>query len=202
MATSLQVRPVVLEGECCRLEPLSSEHAGPLAGAVDERTFEHFSAGYAGVGTPAAQAAAYVASRTTDPAGLGFAVVERASGRVVGATCYLDIRPMHRGLEIGATFYAREVRRTRVNPECKYLLLRHAFERLGCVRVQLKTDARNLVSQGAIVKLGAVREGVLRKQLLMPSGRFRDTVMFSISDDEWPAVRARLEARLGYAPPP
>ncbi len=115
-------------------------------------------------------------------------------------TSYLDIRPQDRALEIGFTWVAKPYQATAVNPECKYLLLRHAFEEQGAVRVQLKTDLRNLQSQAAIAKLGAVREGVLRKHMVMPDGHVRDTVMYSVTNDEWPAVRRRLEERLGYAP--
>jgi RimJ/RimL family protein N-acetyltransferase len=108
----------------------------------------------------------------------------------------LTIQPRNRSLEIGFTRIGKPWQATSVNPESKLLLLEHAFETLGCMRVQLKTDLRNLQSQAAIAKLGAVREGVLRKQLLLPDGHQRDTVMFSITDDEWPAVRKDLEARL------
>lgn len=94
----------------------------------------------------------------------------------------------------------RSFQGTSVNPECKYLMLRHAFEDWGAMRVQLKTDRRNLQSQRAIEKLGAVREGVLRKHMLLPDGYERDTVMYSIIDDEWPAIRDRLIERLGYTP--
>ncbi|HRJ48186.1 MAG TPA: GNAT family protein, partial [Opitutaceae bacterium] len=125
-----------------------------------------------------------------------FAVIRRADGRAVGSTSYLDIAPEHRRIEIGWTWLGAEARRTAINTECKYLLLRHAFETLGCGRVQLKTDARNLRSQAAIERIGAKREGVLRRHLVMPDGFVRDTVMFSILAEEWPAVKARLEANL------
>jgi RimJ/RimL family protein N-acetyltransferase len=127
-------------------------------------------------------------------------MVRQETGQSVGVTCYMDIRPAHRGLEIGSTWIARPYQGTRVNPESKYLLLRHAFENLGAVRVQLKTDGRNRQSQAAIAKLGAQREGVLRKHLILQDGYIRDTVMFSIIAEEWPAVKAGLETRLGYAP--
>jgi len=112
----------------------------------------------------------------------------------------MDIRPEHHGLEIGATWIGKAYQGTSVNPENKYMLLRQAFERLGAIRVQLKTDGRNLQSQAAIAKLGAKHEGVLRKHVLLPDGYERDTVMYSITDDEWPAVKAALEERLGYVP--
>jgi RimJ/RimL family protein N-acetyltransferase len=122
------------------------------------------------------------------------------TGQAVGVTSYLDIRAKDRGLEIGFTWLARQHQGSRVNPECKFLLLRHAFDGLAAVRVQLKTDSRNLQSQRAIEKLGAVREGVLRKQMVMPDGYVRDTVMYSVTHDEWPRVRELLAERLGYVP--
>ena len=116
----------------------------------------------------------------------------------IGSTRFLDIRPKDRQVEIGSTFLARAYWRTPANTEAKYLLLRHCFESLGCVRVALKTDGRNTRSQTAIERLGAVREGVLRKHMNV-RGYQRDTVYYSILEDEWPAVKARLEARLGQA---
>jgi RimJ/RimL family protein N-acetyltransferase len=101
--------------------------------------------------------------------------------------------PQDRGLEIGGTWYGLEFQRTVVNTECKYLLLRHAFETLGCIRVQLKTDRLNERSQKAIERIGAVREGVLRNHMILPNGRYRDSVFYSIVDTEWPAVKKRLE---------
>lgn len=128
---------------------------------------------------------------------LAFAMVLQEEGSAVGVSTYMDIRPEHLGLEIGRTWIGRDHQGTRVNPGAKLLMLRHAFETLGCQRVQLKTDLRNTQSQRAIEKLGAVKEGVLRKQMVMPDGFVRDTVMYSITADEWPAVEARLLERLG-----
>ena len=125
-----------------------------------------------------------------------WAIVDVASGEAVGGTTYLDIALADKRVEIGSTWHGRAFWRTAINTECKLLLLRHAFETLGCNRVQLKTDARNERSQTAIARLGAVREGVLRAQMVMPDGWVRDTVMFSIIKSEWPAVKARLAAML------
>ena len=129
-----------------------------------------------------------------------FVIVRRDSGQVVGLTSYLDIRENHKGLEIGYTWISTPERGGVTNPEMKFLLLRHAFERLGAIRVQLKTDQRNLHSQAAISKLGAQREGVLRHHMIMPDGHLRDTVVYSIVASEWPEVRHRLIHRLGYEP--
>ena len=129
-----------------------------------------------------------------------FAIVEQATGQAIGSTRYFDIKPEHRNLEIGHTWLGKQYWRTRVNTECKYLLLRHAFETLGCARVQLKTDRLNVRSQAAIKRLGAVEEGTLRKHMWVQGRRFRDTVLFSIVDDEWPAVREHLEGWLRNGP--
>lgn len=134
---------------------------------------------------------------------VAFAQVSNASGTASGSTRFLDIRPKDRQVEIGSTFLARAYWRTPTNTEAKYLLLWHCFESAGCVRVALKTDGRNTRSQTAIERLGAVREGVLRKHMNV-RGYHRDTVYYSILDTEWPAVKARLEARLataGESPP-
>jgi RimJ/RimL family protein N-acetyltransferase len=132
----------------------------------------------------------------TAPASLDFVMRLRETGEPVGCSAYLEIRPAHRGLEIGRTWIARRWQGSRVNPESKYLLLSHAFETLGAMRVQFKTDVHNLHSQRAIEKLGARREGVLRKYQVRANGLFRDTVMYSITAEEWPEVKAGLEARL------
>jgi RimJ/RimL family protein N-acetyltransferase len=118
-------------------------------------------------------------------------------GRVIGSTRFMRINPAHRRLEIGTTFYAASVQRTPVNTEAKLLLLAHAFERLGCLCVQFRTDWFNTRSQRAIERLGAKRDGVLRNHVVMPDGRVRDTVVYSIVANEWPGVRANLAHRLG-----
>jgi len=132
-------------------------------------------------------------ARGTD---LPFAVVYQATGRAIGASRYLDIQRAHRSVEIGGSWYGRAFQRTAVNTESKYLLLRHAFDDLGCIRVQLKTDGRNERSQRAIERLGAVREGVLRHSMIMPDGHIRDSIYYSILAEEWPGVKAKLEAML------
>lgn len=124
-----------------------------------------------------------------------FAQIWNATGRCIGSTRLLDVRPADRQVEIGATFLARAYWRTPANTESKYLFLAHCFETLGCVRVALKTDGRNVRSQEAIARLGAVREGVLRKHMQV-RGYQRDTVYYSILDTEWPEAKGRLAARL------
>ena len=127
---------------------------------------------------------------------LPFATVDLASSTVVGSTRFGNIVPAHKRLEIGWTWIAAPWQRTAVNTEAKLLMLRHAFETLGCQRVELKTDSRNVRSQNAMRRIGATEEGTLRKHMLTASGHIRDTVYFSITDDEWPAVEARLTDRL------
>jgi ribosomal-protein-alanine N-acetyltransferase len=133
------------------------------------------------------------------PASLLFIILVKPELEPVGMTGYLDIRPPHRGLEIGRTWIAKSHQGTKVNPESKYLLLRHAFEDLGAARVQFKTDVHNLQSQRAIEKLGAQREGVLRRYQMRSNGFLRDTMVFSLIAEEWPQAKAGLEERLGFA---
>ena len=191
----LKVEPVALEGRFVRLEPTTLDHAADLARAADADTFQYFITG-GPASIDEAGIRGYIASKLASPTVQAFSVFSKELGKFVGMTSYMDIRPEHRGLEIGMTWYAGEARGTRVNPECKLLLLGHAFEVLGCVRVQIKTDARNKHSQAAIAKLGAVYEGTLRKHMIFPNGFVRDTVMYSVLPEEWPAMKARLEARL------
>ena len=122
-----------------------------------------------------------------------FAIVDRAGSNAVGSTSYLDIRREHRSIEIGYTWIAVSSQRTHVNTQCKLALMTHAFETLGANRVQLRTDLRNHRSQKAIERVGAVREGVLRQSMVLPSGYVRDTVFYSVIASEWPAVKTRLQ---------
>jgi RimJ/RimL family protein N-acetyltransferase len=190
----MNVEPVTLEGPTLRLEPLSLDHvsglwpqASPevfqwLADLPRDETYEAFRE--------------WMGEILRKPASLSYAMLLASTGELVGVSGYLDIRPDHRGLEIGRTWIGKAHQGSQVNPESKYLLFRHAFETLGAIRVQLKTDLRNLRSQRAVEKLGAVREGVLRKYQIRSNGEARDTVMYSVLAEEWPAVKARLEARL------
>ena len=127
---------------------------------------------------------------------LPFAVIDMATCRAIGSTRYLNIDHDNRSVEIGGTWYGLDYQGTLVNTECKYLLLKNAFEELDCVRVWFKTDRRNLRSQHAIERLGAVKEGVLRNHMILPNGYLRDSVMYSLLPQEWPEVKLKLEARL------
>jgi ribosomal-protein-alanine N-acetyltransferase len=192
----MNVKPVTLVGRTVKVEPLGHEHAEGLWRLADPEIFTYMGR-WPHDGTLEAFHE-YVDRMLALPDTIMFAMVLLETGQPVGVTSYMDIRPAHRGLEIGNTWITAPYQGTQVNPENKYLLLRHAFETLGAVRVQLKTDGRNLRSQRAIAKLGAKLEGVLRKHMFLQDGYLRDTVMFSITDDEWPGVKAGLEERLGY----
>jgi N-acetyltransferase len=189
-------RPVALEGERVRLEPLAEAHLpGLVEVGLDPELWRWT---VSRVLTPE-QMRGYVAAALAErDAGraLPFAIVERGGGRVVGSTRYLALAPADRRLEIGATWLARRWQRTAVNTEAKYLLLRHAFEALGCLRVELKADALNERSRAAIRRLGAVEEGTLRQHMITEDGRLRDTVYFSVLHTEWPEVKRRLAERL------
>ncbi|HEX2994487.1 MAG TPA: GNAT family protein [Anaerolineales bacterium] len=193
----MEVKPVVLQGKYVRLEPMTEAHIPGLAEiGVGQAFWDYMLYGNM---TSADDMRAWVRdilSRAEKGTDLPFAVIHLASGRVAGATRYLNIAPKDRGLEIGGTWYGLEFQRTPVNTECKYLLLRHAFETLGCIRVQLKTDLRNERSQKAIERLGAVKEGVLRNHMILPDGRYRHSVFYSILDTEWHGVKERLEEML------
>lgn len=124
---------------------------------------------------------------------LPFAVIHQEINRAIGATRFLNIRPEHHGVEIGGTWYSVDYQRTAVNTECKYLMMMHAFETWNCIRVQFKTDSRNIRSQRALERIGAKYEGILRKHLTTPSGYIRDSVFYSVIDSEWPEVKTKLE---------
>lgn len=191
-------QPTTLAGRHVRLEPLTLLHAPDLLAAllIDPSVWRWLpSAPPTTLAEMEARVAADLDAQATGGV-VAFVQIEQGTGRVVGGTMYLAISRRDRGLEIGSTWIAKPWQRTGINTEAKYLLLRHAFEGLGAVRVQLKTDKRNLQSQAAIERLGAVREGVLRKHMLVWDGSIRDTVMYSITDEEWPPVKARLEARM------
>ena len=185
--------PVVLEGPHARLEPLAQEHAADLLlAAADPLVFRWLPEPRP---ETAADMASLIASAAADPARIAWAVV--VGGRAVGSTSYLDIDLSVDGLEIGWTWYSPDVWRTAVNPQCKLLLLGHAFDDLGAQRVLLKTDHLNTRSQSAIRRLGAQYDGTLRHNRRRPDGSIRDTAYFSLLAAEWPAARDGLLARLG-----
>ena len=193
--TPLVVPPVTLEGLSVRLEPLELSHGPELAMVAEPELFEHFNTVLRTPGDvdtyirDALEAAERGVERP-------FVIIEKATGAPVGSTRYLDIQRKHRTLEIGSTWLAKSVWRSRVNTECKYLLLRHAFEELKVMRVQLKTDRRNARSRAAIERIGARFEGILRHHMLVRGDVVRDSAYYGIIDTEWPEVKARLEGFL------
>ncbi|HZF67582.1 MAG TPA: GNAT family protein [Gemmatirosa sp.] len=190
----------VLEGSLVRLEPLSPDHlAGLCAVGLDPALWELALSDIDGPEAMRRYLDTALAERARG-ASLPFAQVERASGRVVGSTRLGSLEPRHRRAEIGWTWLAAPWQRTGINAEAKLLLLAHAFDVLGCVRVELKTDARNARSRAAILRLGAMEEGTLRRHMITERGHMRDSVYFSVLADEWPAVRAGLAARLARRP--
>ncbi len=193
----MKVEPVTLTGRIVRLEPLSEGHIPSLSKVgLDERIWRYMR--YARVETTE-QLTAWVGEllelqmQGTD---LPFTVIYLASGEAIGCTRYLHIDPSDRSVEIGGTWYGLEYQGTQVNSECKYLLLKHAFENLDCIRVWFKTDSRNLRSQHALERLGVVKEGILRNHMILPDGTLRDSVVYSLLPNEWPHVKMKLEARL------
>lgn len=192
----MKIEPVVLHGAHVRLEPLSqAHHPGLCEIGLDEVLWRWIPEP---VVTPA-DMAAYIDKALAEQASgmsLPFALIEQATSRVIGSTRYANIDRLNHRLEIGWTWVAREWQRTAVNTEAKYLLLRHAFEKLGCIRVELKTDSLNTQSRNAILRIGAREEGIFRNHMITASGRIRHTVYFSIVDAEWADVKACLERRL------
>jgi RimJ/RimL family protein N-acetyltransferase len=187
---ALEVPP--LAGRHVRLEPLVEAHREPLRiAADDERIWRHTITVARGPGFDEWFNEALAAGHRVP-----FAVRRLADDSLIGSTSYLDVVLKHKRLEIGSTWYRPECWATPVNPECKLLLLAHAFDVLGVNRVAFVTDRENERSRAAITKLGAVQEGVLRSHMVVQAGRIRDTVVFSITASEWPAVRERLRARL------
>jgi RimJ/RimL family protein N-acetyltransferase len=197
----MQIPLPTLEGSLVRLERLTEAHLAPLRRHAGDPEIWRY------MPVPQSPELAFPAwvKRATEPVAqgtwVGFATIAKQHGEPVGGTCFIDISPLHRTLEIGGTWLAPEFWRSGINTEAKYLQLSHAFEVLNYNRVQLKTDARNLRSQAAIERLGARREGVLRAHLILPDGHVRDTVMYSIIASEWPAVKARLAGFLGAERP-
>jgi RimJ/RimL family protein N-acetyltransferase len=188
--------PVTLAGELVTLEPLRREHHdGLVEAAADGRLWELWYTSVPSPGTMATDIAEKLAEQAAGTR-LPFTVRRSDTGRVVGMTTYLNIEPEVPRLEIGSTWTAASAQRTGVNTESKLLLLGHAFDELGCLAVEFRTHWHNQQSRAAITRLGARQDGVLRQHRRMPDGSLRDTVVFSIVDSEWPAVRSGLLHRL------
>ena len=186
------IEPATLAGERVVLEPLEHRHEAGLArAAADGALWQLWFTSVPPPELAGEYVGAALAMREHHGA-MPFAVVDRSSGEVIGSTRYCNVEPRHRRLEIGHTWYARRAQRTGVNTECKLLLLAHAFEHLGCIAVEFRTSWFNEASRRAIERLGAKRDGVLRNHMILPDGTYRDTVVYSILESEWPAVRRHL----------
>jgi RimJ/RimL family protein N-acetyltransferase len=190
------VSPVTLDGVHARLEPLAKTHLDSLTlVGLDEALWRW-------IPTPVRtreEMSGYIQTALNEQergVSMPFAIVEKATGRAIGSTRYGNIDRVHHRVEIGWTWVATQWQRTAINTEAKFLLLRHAFESLGCIRVELKTDSLNERSRAAILRIGAKEEGIFRNHMITATGRIRHTVYFSILDSEWPAVKARLDAKL------
>ena len=189
----ITVAPVTLAFNGVRLAPLAPHHADGLRAAATDG--ELWNLHVTSVPRPA-DAGAYIDKACSTADRLAFAVLDAADDTVLGTTSYHDIVPGVDRVEIGYTWYARRMQRSHLNTSCKLMLLRHAFDTLGCAVVGLRTDGENFASQAAIERLGAHKDGVLRHHAARPNGEPRDTVMYSILRAEWPAVQANLAARL------
>jgi len=208
----LEIQPVTLEGEYVRLEPLSFAHEEPLIAAAADGELWNTQVTiiprpegmkdyiqFALNGLAQGNQLPFVIVRKDWSASVPHAsgsAGDSPSDQIVGSTRFYEIRPHDRAAAIGYTWLAQSAQRTSVNTESKLLLLTHAFEDWHCNRVELITDVLNEQSRAAILRLGARQEGILRKHLILPNGRIRDSVLFSITDDEWPEVKSRLQAKL------
>jgi RimJ/RimL family protein N-acetyltransferase len=196
MRAGAALEPVVLEGSFVRLEPMTLAHHAQLTEVGLDPEIWRLTVSV--VRTPR-EMLGYMESALElqrEGTSLPFVTIERSSGRAVGSTRFGNYDPANRRIEIGWTWLAPPWQRTAINTEAKYLMLTHAFEKLHCVRVELKTDVLNMPSRNAMLRIGAKEEGVLRKHTLMWTGRYRDSIYYSILDEEWPDVKEQLERML------
>jgi RimJ/RimL family protein N-acetyltransferase len=190
------LQPVTLEGDVVRLEPLVIEHADALAGVGLHPELWRLQPEPISTADDMRRYVERALAAQRDGACLPFVIVQQSSGQIIGTTRYMDIALAHKRLEIGATWLTPAVQRSGANTEAKFLLLQHAFETIGIIRVVFKTELSNAQSRQAILRIGGVEEGVFRKHLIAQSGRTRDMVYYAILDEDWPSVKARLKARM------
>ena len=186
--------PVTLSNKIVTLEPIALKHAADIVEAIDPEVFKYMPMRSAVIST--SQVRRYIEFQIKRPNTVTFAVIDNATKKAVGSSSYINIMPDHYGLEIGSTWITKSARGTKVNPSMKLLMLGHAFEQLGAIRVVLCTDNRNEHSKAAIAKLGAQHEGLIRNHIIMPDTHQRDSALYSIIDTEWNEVRAGLLARI------
>lgn len=194
----VDLTPVTLEGNAVRLEPLGLHHLDALCAVGLDPSLWAITMSKVSSADDMRRYVETALEEQRAGTALPFATVERSSGTVVGSTRFANAAHEHRRVEIGWTWVAPLWQRTAVNTEAKYLMLRHAFERMGCSRVELKTNVRNARSRAAMLRIGATEEGTLRQHMIQADGTYRDSVFFSVIDGEWPAVKARLEGLLNY----
>jgi RimJ/RimL family protein N-acetyltransferase len=198
----MQIGPVTLEGQHVRLEPVSLAHVPALWRAgTHEEIWRYLPYAMRSEDDMRAYIESELAKQQAGDV-VRFVTVARAIAQPVGSTSYLNIDRHHRRVEIGGTWITPAWQRSTINTEAKYLQLRHAFETLGCIRVEFKTDSLNTKSRQALARIGATEEGTFRNHMVMPSGRIRHSVYFSITNDEWPRVKAHLEALMASYPAP
>ncbi|WP_205516171.1 GNAT family protein [Paenibacillus sp. SYP-B3998] len=191
----MNIEPVILEGTRVALLPMEKSHLSGLAEAAADPLIWSYMTPLLQINDVENFVHQALAEHQSGH-GIPYTVYDKQFDKIVGSTRFFDISLEHRHLEIGQTWYNPSVWRTRVNTECKYLLLRHCFESLDLLRVQIKTDLRNIRSQTAIARIGAHKEGILRQHRVLHDGYIRDTVIFSILDSEWPNVKSKLEGYL------
>jgi RimJ/RimL family protein N-acetyltransferase len=195
----MNIAPVVLAGLHIRLEPLSLEHHAAFCEiGLDDDIWRWFP-------TPVHSSEDMLEYIRTglqwqaEGTALPFTTIEQGSGRIIGSTRYMNIDHPNRKVEIGSTWLGQRWQRTAANTEAKYLMLRHAFEQLGCIRVELKTDVLNQKSRNAILRIGAKEEGIFRNHIICAGGRIRDSVWYSILDSEWPEIKLAFEQKMWSA---
>ncbi|MGG0860501.1 GNAT family N-acetyltransferase [Bacillus pumilus] len=192
----MEITPVVLIGDRVKIQPMEDYHVQELFDAGNNPDiWAHMPMRVQSIEDMKSLVNGALQAREQGSE-FPFVIFDKNSGKIVGSTRFLNISIPNRNLEIGWTWLSPTVWRTRINTECKYLLLKHCFETLGTIRVQLKTDSRNVRSQQAIERLGLVKEGVLRNHMVMPDGYLRDSVYYSVIDQEWVLVKDKLESML------
>jgi RimJ/RimL family protein N-acetyltransferase len=192
----MNIHPVILEGRHVRLEPLTQAHHAQLCEVGFDDELWRLTTTIIRTPEDMKKYIDAAAKDFSDGKALPFAIIEKASGKAVGSTRFGNIDTTHRRVEIGWTWIARQWQRTFINTEAKYLLLSHAFDTLGCMRVEFKTDSTNSRSRNALMRIGAKEEGVFRNHMIVPGGRIRHSVYFSIIDSEWNEVKRELEKKL------
>ncbi|MEW8972512.1 MAG: GNAT family protein [Mesobacillus sp.] len=189
-------KKIMLDGNTVKLLPMETSHLDGLWEAGHNQSIWEFTSSKIRNKAEMNKVIEFAIAEREKGTQIPFVVLDKVTGKIAGSTRFLDLSEAHKSLEIGWTWYSPDYWRTRVNTESKYLLLQYAFEKMGVNRVQFCTDSRNVRSQAAIARLGAEREGVLRKHRIIADGYVRDTVIFSILKEEWPRIKTGLQEKL------